>query len=62
MDFSIKEMGGYNEFILHYAKLSKGLVDCFIIGSELVGLTSIKNVYKQFPELVKLAEQVRTNS
>ncbi|AEI89432.1 MAG: GTA-TIM domain-containing protein [Candidatus Midichloria mitochondrii] len=55
-------MGGYNEFILHYAKLSKGLVDCFIIGSELVGLTSIKNVYKQFPELVKLAEQVRTNS
>ena len=31
---------GYNRFISHYANLTKGYVDAFIIGSEMVGLTS----------------------
>lgn len=60
---------GYNAFILHYAKLVRDHIDAFIIGSELVKLTSvyedqnIKNVpYRSFPcvdELKFLASEVR---
>ena len=54
---------GYNKFILHYANLSKGLVDAFIIGSELIGLTKIKDERNRFlavTELVGLAKKVRS--
>ncbi len=53
---------GYNNFILHYANLVKGKVDAFVIGSELIGLTKVKDENNQFPavqELVKLAYQVK---
>ncbi|AIL64480.1 hypothetical protein NOVO_00345 [Rickettsiales bacterium Ac37b] len=54
---------GYNEFILHYAKLLVGKVDAFVIGSELIGLTRIRDHNNKFPaveELIKLAEEVKT--
>jgi hypothetical protein len=50
---------GYNEFILHYAALTKDLVDGFIIGSELVSLNKISDGTGNFPaidELCKLAQ------
>ena len=53
---------GYNEFILHYANLVKGKVDAFIIGSELIGITQIRNHKHEFlavTALVNLAKQVR---
>lgn len=53
---------GYNEFIIHYANLLRGYVDVFLIGSELIGLTSIKDNTNNFPavnELIELASQVR---
>ena len=53
---------GYNNFILHYAKLAKGKVDAFLIGSELVGITKIKNSVGEFiavKELEKLAVKVK---
>lgn len=53
---------GYNEFILYYARLVKDLVDAIVIGSELVGLTSIRDAQNQFPAvdcLINLAEQVK---
>ena len=52
---------GYNNFILHYARLVKGHVDAFIIGSELKSVTCIKNG-ANFPavsELCNLARQVK---
>ena len=54
---------GYNEFIIHYANLVKDYADAFIIGSELIGLTKIKDASNNFPavnELVRLAEIVKT--
>ncbi len=54
---------GYNQFILHYAKLVKDKVDAFIIGSELIGLTKIRNLENRFPAveaLVDLAKQVKS--
>ena len=51
---------GYNEFILHYANLVKDYVDAFIIGSELIGLTKIKDTDNNFPavnELIMLAKR-----
>ncbi|WP_339051755.1 glycoside hydrolase TIM-barrel-like domain-containing protein [Candidatus Lariskella endosymbiont of Epinotia ramella] len=54
--------GGYNEFILHYAKLAKGKIDAFLIGSELVSITKIADQHNNFPavdELVNLASMVR---
>ncbi|PIR33973.1 MAG: hypothetical protein COV36_01780 [Alphaproteobacteria bacterium CG11_big_fil_rev_8_21_14_0_20_44_7] len=54
---------GYNAFINHYASLLDGKVDAFSIGSELVGLTTIKNVSDEFPavdELVDLAASVKS--
>ena len=53
---------GYNNFILHYAKLVKDNVNAFVIGSELIGLTSIRAGDSSFPaviELVKLAKLVK---
>ncbi len=55
---------GYNNFILHYAKLVAGLVDAFIIGSEMVGLNAIyeDSVGRSFPAveaLIDLAKNVR---
>ncbi|HCR86352.1 MAG TPA: hypothetical protein DIV86_06705, partial [Alphaproteobacteria bacterium] len=54
---------GYNNFILHYANLTEGLVDAFLIGSELKSLTSINNgsgVYPAVDEFIDLADQVKT--
>ena len=53
---------GYNDFILHYARLVKDKVDGFIIGSELVGITSIRDHCYNFPavqELMQLAVKVK---
>lgn len=60
-DFFTKT-NGYNSFILHYADLVKDVVDAFVIGSELIGLTSVKDVDNSFPavdELVALAASVK---
>ncbi len=57
-----RKKGGYNEFILHYAHLVKNKVDAFLIGSELAGLTSIKDSCNSFPaisELENLTGQVK---
>ncbi|MDR2777982.1 MAG: glycoside hydrolase TIM-barrel-like domain-containing protein [Rickettsiales bacterium] len=54
---------GYNAFILHYANLLKDYLDVFLIGSELTGLTSLRNDGGGFPavdSLIDLAGQVRT--
>jgi hypothetical protein len=53
---------GYNAFIEHYAHLCAVLVDGFIIGSELVGLTKVSSsagVYPAVNQLVSLAANVR---
>lgn len=55
---------GYRRFILHYAHLANvaGGVDGFIIGSELKGLTSVRDAGDAFPfveGLVELAADVR---
>jgi hypothetical protein len=60
-DFFCKE-DGYNNFILHYAKLTKDYIDAFVIGSELIGLTKIRDDNNSFPavdELIQLAKIVR---
>lgn len=54
--------GGYNEFILHYARLLSNKVDAFIIGTELKGLTAIHDQDNNFPavdNLINLAKKVR---
>ena len=53
---------GYNDFIIHYAKLVKDHVDAFVIGSELIGLTKVRDIDNSFPavnELIKLANIVK---
>jgi hypothetical protein len=52
---------GYNEYILHYASLVKDHVDAFVIGSELIGLTTVQNngTFPAVDELVKLAAKVK---
>lgn len=54
---------GYNAFIIHYANLVKDVVDAFVIGSELVGLTSVQdsgdNSFPAVDELVALAATVK---
>lgn len=57
---------GYRRMILHYASLAEaaGGVDGFIIGSELRGLTQLRDETDAFPfvqELVALAADVRAN-
>ncbi len=51
----------YNKFILHYAKLTQGVVDGIVIGSELKGITQIvdNNTYPAVTMLSKLAHSVR---
>ena len=56
---------GYRRFILHYAHLAKlsGQVDNFLIGSELRGLTQLRDHENNFPfveGLAQLATDVRT--
>ncbi len=61
-DFFTKT-NGYNEFINYYANLVKDDVDAFVIGSELVGLTSVQAMDNSFPAvdaLVDLAADVKT--
>jgi hypothetical protein len=53
---------GYNNFILYYANLVKDKVDAFVIGSELIGITKIKDGENNFPavdELINLAVKVK---
>ncbi|WP_027485973.1 baseplate multidomain protein megatron [Allorhizobium undicola] len=55
---------GYRRMVLHYARLAAlaGGVDGFIIGSELRGLTTLRNDANRFPfvdGLMTLAEDVR---
>lgn len=52
---------GYRNFILHYANLVKGKIDAFVIGSELIGLTSIQldGVFPAVQMLCALAEEVK---
>ncbi|MFN7038698.1 MAG: glycoside hydrolase TIM-barrel-like domain-containing protein [Alphaproteobacteria bacterium] len=62
VEFFFNHPAGYNRFILHYAKLIKGKIDAFIIGSELVNITKIKDKNNEFvavKELIKLAADVR---
>ena len=47
---------GYNRFILHYANLLKGKVDAFSIGTELKGITAIKDDDNNFTAVKKLAD------
>lgn len=56
---------GYRRFILHYAHLAvlAGGVDAFLLGSELRGLTTLRDGSEAFPfveELCTLAADVRT--
>ena len=53
---------GYNAFISHYANLTKGLVDCFVIGTEMVGLTKINhnNTFPAVDEFCSLANSIRS--
>ncbi|KJV91830.1 baseplate megatron protein TIM-barrel domain-containing protein [Rickettsia bellii] len=50
---------GYNNFILHYAHLVKDYADAFIIGSELIGITSIRDSANNFPAINELCNLAR---
>src|SRR5690606_2214116 len=49
---------GYREMVLHYAGLAAeaGGVDAFLIGSELVGLTTIRDGAAHFPFVAALRD------
>ena len=53
------QANGYNAFILHLANLAvqAGGVDAFLIGSELVGLTKIRNASDTFTAVTNLQSQ-----
>ncbi len=54
---------GYNAFVQHYATLSAGRVDAFIVGSELKGLTAVMGAPGIFPAvsaLIALTNNVRS--
>lgn len=55
------KQSGYKNFILHYARLTKGKVDAFVIGSELVSLTKVRSgeIFPAVEELIDLARQVK---
>jgi len=62
VDNWFNKTNGYNRFVLHYADLTKGKVDAFIIGSELVGMTSFTDKANNYPavnHLVSLAAKVK---
>lgn len=52
---------GYNDFVLHYANLSVGgtnlkdIIDGFVIGSEMVGMTSFTETSGVYPAVTKFA-------
>jgi hypothetical protein len=52
---------GYNAFVKHYANLTKGLADCFVIGTEMIGLTKINhnNAFPAVDEFCSLAGEIR---
>ena len=52
---------GYKKFILHYAELTKGLVDAFVIGSEMKSLTKVRdgNIFPAVEEFIDLARKVK---
>lgn len=45
---------GYGRFIRHYITLAQGKVDAFFIGSELKGLTAVRDAMGQFPAVEAL--------
>lgn len=51
---------GYNAFIEHYANLVEGKVDAFVIGSELIGLTSVTSGSGVFPAVDALVDLAAT--
>lgn len=54
---------GYNDFITHYANLTKNKVDAFVIGSELISMTAFTDSPGSYPavsQLVSLAAAVKT--
>lgn len=61
-EFFHKE-NGYNNFIKHYAELCKNYIDVLVIGTEMIGLTKIRNMQNNiFPavdEFCNLAVDVR---
>ena len=64
VQFTGSQQWSYRRFILHYAHLCAlaGGVDAFCIGSELRGLTSLRDEVSLFPvveHLIKLADDVR---
>jgi len=46
---------GYNAFIMHYATMMSGKVDAFVIGSELIGMTSFSDAPGNYPAVSRLA-------
>jgi len=53
---------GYNRFIMHYAGLTQGLVDAFVIGSEMVSLTGFTDRTGNYPavnQFIALAHSVK---
>lgn len=52
------ENNGYNEFIKHYASISRGLIDAFLIGSELIGITKVQDD-AGVNQLINLAKEVK---
>ena len=54
---------GYNAFILHYANLLKDKADAFVIGSEMIGLTAVRDdtagTFPAVDAFVSLAAQVK---
>ena len=51
---------GYNDFITHYANLLNGKVDAFCIGSEMIGITGVKDGSNNFPAVSKLVTLAAT--
>lgn len=51
---------GYNAFITHYANLLHDKVDVFVIGSELIGLTKVKDGSNNFPAVTALVNLAAT--
>ena len=65
VDYTGLEAYSFRQFILHYAHLCAlaGGVDRFVIGSEMVGLTTIRDSHTHFPvveKLIDLASDVRS--
>ncbi|PCJ29603.1 MAG: hypothetical protein COA94_00985 [Rickettsiales bacterium] len=53
---------GYNRFIKHYADLTCGIVNAFVIGSEMIGLTGFTDRPGSYPataQFIKSAEMIK---